>query len=91
MIGSEPEQVAHWVNGVGDVYVQRNLEKAQQAMADAIDRIRTQLEDLREEFSDAEETRFQALSIEDEAWQEIRERVHRNVVALDEQVRRILG
>ncbi len=66
MTGSDPEVVAHWVNGVGDVYVKRNLEKAQQTMADASNRIKTELEGLRREFSQAEETRFQALSIEGE-------------------------
>jgi capsular exopolysaccharide synthesis family protein len=66
LTGTDPDEVAHWVNGVAEAYVRRNLDKAQETMNDAILRIREQLEDLEEDFQTREESRFSALSSEAE-------------------------
>jgi capsular exopolysaccharide synthesis family protein len=63
MTGTDPQEVAYWVNGVAEVYVNRNIEKARAAMSDAVDSIQEQLGGLEAGLRTREESRFKALSV----------------------------
>jgi succinoglycan biosynthesis transport protein ExoP len=61
IVSSDPEQCARWVNAVATTYVKRNYEKAQENMADSVDAIRAQLDELRSELLEAESRRVTIL------------------------------
>jgi capsular exopolysaccharide synthesis family protein len=60
--GADKVQITEWVNAVADVYVARNLEKAQDSVDVAMETIRTQMEQMETGLGEAEDNRFDALA-----------------------------
>jgi capsular exopolysaccharide synthesis family protein len=56
--GSDPNQVAAWVNAVSDAYVARNFEQASRATSDAISALLKQMTPLRESLLSREQEKF---------------------------------
>ena len=58
MEGSEPEEVASWVNAVSEAFVARNIEQANEATESAVKSLLTQLEPLRGNLVEREAEKF---------------------------------
>ena len=61
MRSRQPEEAARWVNVVAEVYVSRNLEKAKENAAQALESITSQLDPLKKRLEGVEEKRFEVL------------------------------
>jgi capsular exopolysaccharide synthesis family protein len=61
MRSRQPEEAARWVNVVADIYIARNLERAKENAAQALQAITSLMEPLRGRLTDAEAKRFEVL------------------------------
>jgi succinoglycan biosynthesis transport protein ExoP len=61
MKGTDRFEVARWVNVVTDVFVARNLEKAKENVAQALDAITSLMDPLKQRLSNVEAKRFDVL------------------------------
>lgn len=58
MEGTDPAEVAEWVNSLVEGYVDRNIEQAAQSTAAAIDALLSQMQPLREKVQEEEQEKF---------------------------------